>query len=189
VLVVDGAQAAAHLRIDVKELECDFYAVSGHKVYGPSGIGVLWGRAELLASMEPHGGEVGTPNIEGAIGLGAAVRYLEALDPAARVAHERALLDHAVSTLEHIPGLQIVGTPRVGLLSFALEDIPAHDVATFLEGHGVVVRAGDHRAQPLLEQLGHSALTRVSFGIYNTRRDVDALAEALRSARDFFSVF
>ena len=210
-LVVDGAQAAAHVCIDVKELECDFYAVSGHKVYGPSGIGVLWGRAELLASMEPYqvGGdmvtevafdgasyreppyrfEAGTPNIEGAIGLGAAVRYLAGFDPTVRAAHERDLLEHAVSALEHIPGLQIVGAPRLGLLSFAFDGIHPHDLATFLDGEGIAVRAGHHCAQPLLEQLGHSALTRVSFGIYNTRRDVDALAEALRAARDFFSVF
>ncbi|WXB00259.1 SufS family cysteine desulfurase [Pendulispora brunnea] len=212
-LVVDGAQAAAHVRIDVKDLDCDFYALSGHKVYGPSGIGVLWARAELLAEMEPYqvGGdmvadvafegasyrapphrfEAGTPNIEGAIGLGAAVRYLRGLDAAAREAHERDLLEYAVSTLEEIPGVQIVGSPatRIPLLSFTVEDIHPHDLATFLDGEGIAVRAGHHCAQPLLEQLGHSALTRVSFGIYNTHADVDALAEALRGARDFFSVF
>ncbi|WP_394832595.1 SufS family cysteine desulfurase [Pendulispora rubella] len=213
VLVVDGAQAAPHVRIDVKELDCDFYAVSGHKLYGPSGIGVLWGRAALLADMEPYqvGGdmvaevafdgasyrppphrfEAGTPNIEGAIGLGAAVRYLRGLDAAAREAHERDLLEYAVSTLEQIPGLEIAGSPstRIPLLAFAIEDVHPHDLATFLDGEGIAVRAGHHCAQPLLEQLGHTALTRVSFGIYNTHRDIDALAEALRGARDFFSVF
>ncbi len=209
-LLVDGAQAAPHLPIDVQALECDFYALSGHKLYGPSGIGVLWARRELLAAMPPYqvGGdmvaavaarqatyreppyrfEAGTPNIEGAVGLGAAVRYLMSLDAAARQAHERDLIVYATHALSSVPGLRIIGRParRVALICFWLDGIHPHDLATFLDGEGIAVRAGHHCAEPLLDRLGYPALTRVSFGLYSSRPDIDALVAALHKAREFF---
>lgn len=209
-LVVDGAQAAPHLPIDVQALECDFYALSGHKLYGPSGIGALWARRELLAAMPPYqvGGdmawevnhsratfrepphrfEAGTPNIEGAIGLGAAVRYLSHFGASARQAHEQELLAHATSALREVAGLQLIGSAaqRVALLSFWLDGIHPHDLATFLDGEGIAVRAGHHCAQPLLDRLGYPALTRVSFGVYSNHQDIDALVAALHKARAFF---
>jgi cysteine desulfurase / selenocysteine lyase len=210
VVVVDGAQAAPHLRVDVQALGCDFYALSGHKLYGPSGVGVLWGRRELLAAMPPYqvgGGmveavfdddvayreaphrfEAGTQNLEGALGLAAAMGYLEALGWESIAAHERALIAHAEEALGAVPGLRLLGRPgvRVPLFSFELDGVHAHDVATFLDAEGVAVRAGQHCAQPLFARLQVAAACRASFGVYTDRSDIDALAAALRGARGFF---
>jgi cysteine desulfurase / selenocysteine lyase len=202
-VMVDGAQAAAHLPIDVQALGCDFYALSGHKVFGPTGIGVLYGRAERLAAMPPFMGggemvrsvsyagpsyapppqrfEAGTPNIEGAVGLGAALAYLGALDRAAVAAHEQELLRHATAGIGARPGVRIVGrAPRKApIVSFVVEGVHPHDVATVLDQHGVAVRAGHHCAQPLLERLGVGTTVRASMALYNTTADVDALCAGL----------
>ncbi|HEY9421473.1 MAG TPA: cysteine desulfurase [Thermoanaerobaculia bacterium] len=210
VSVVDGAQAAPHLAVDVQALGCDFYTFSGHKVYGPSGIGALWGRAELLDAMPPwqggggmvrtvtfekttyappsHRFEAGTPFIEGAIGLAAALDYLTALGLPAVAAWENELLALATERLGEIPGLRIVGTARnkAAVVSFALEGIHPHDVGTILDQEGIAVRAGHHCAQPVMTRFGVPATTRASFGLYNTVEEVEALAAALRKARELF---
>jgi cysteine desulfurase / selenocysteine lyase len=210
-LVVDGAQAAPHLTVDVAMLGCDFYAFSGHKVYGPSGIGALYGRAELLAAMSPWQGgggmieqvrfegttyapppqrfEAGTPNIEGAIGLAAALDYLTTLGLNAVAVWEGRLLQWAAERLSAIPGVQLVGSPpeRAGLLSFLVEGVHPHDVGTVLDGLGIAVRAGHHCAQPLMEVLEVPATTRASFGLYNTLDEVDALATAVERVREVFA--
>lgn len=211
VVVVDGAQGVPHLTVDVRELGCDFYAFSGHKVYGPSGIGVLWGKAELLAEMPPwqggggmirtvtfekttyapppHRFEAGTPAIEAAIGLGAALEYVSALGLPAVAAWEGALLARATELLEEIPGLRIVGTAphKAAVLSFAVAGIHPHDLGTILDREGIAVRAGHHCAQPVMERFGVPATTRASFGLYNTLADVQALAAGVRRAVELFS--
>jgi cysteine desulfurase/selenocysteine lyase len=210
VVVVDGAQAAPHLPIDVQALGCDFYAFSGHKVYGPSGIGALWGRAELLAEMPPwqggggmirtvnfgkvtyapppHRFEAGTPFIEGAIGLAAALEYVEALGRHAVAAWEAELLALATERLAEIPGLTIIGTARekAAVLSFSMEGIHPHDVGTVLDREGIAVRAGHHCAQPVMDRFGVPATTRASFALYNTAAEVETLAAALHRARELF---
>src|SRR5262249_25591311 len=202
-VLVDGAQAAAHLPIDVQALGCDFYALSGHKVFGPTGIGVLYGRAERLAAVPPFlgGGEMvravsyagatyarppqrfeaGTPNIEGAVGLGAALTYLGGLDRAAAAAHEQALLRHATERIGALPGVRVVGRARrkAPIVSFVVDGVHPHDVGTVLDQHGIAVRAGHHCAQPLLERLGAPATVRASMALYNTTEDVDALCAGL----------
>jgi len=207
VVVVDGAQAVAHLPVDVRALDCDFYAFSGHKVYGPTGIGVLYGRAALLAAMPPWQGggemvrsvtwdeavyddppyrfEAGTPPIAGAVGLAAAIDYLAGFDRAAVGAHECDLVRYAETALAAVPGLRFVGTApdKIGGHSFVLAGLHAHDVATVLDGEGVAVRAGHHCAQPILRQLGVAATVRASFALYNTRDDVDRLVAGLAAAR------
>ncbi len=207
VVVVDGAQAVAHVPIDVQALDCDFYAFSGHKLYGPTGIGVLYGRAALLAAMPPWQGggemvrsvtwddavydeppyrfEAGTPPIAGAVGLAAAIDYLTRLDRAAVGAHERDLMRYAATVLAAVPGLRFIGTApdKIGGHAFVLAGLHAHDVATVLDGEGVAVRAGHHCAQPILRQLGVAATVRASFGLYNTRDDVDRLVAGLAAAR------
>ncbi len=207
IVVVDGAQAVAHVPVDVRALACDFYAFSGHKVYGPTGIGVLYGRADLLAAMPPwqtggemvrsvtwddavfeappHRFEAGTPPIADAVGLAAALAYLTALDRDAIAAHEHDLLDYAASALADVPGLRFVGTApeKIGGHSFVLAGLHAHDVATVLDGEGIAVRAGHHCAQPILRQLGVAATVRASFALYNTRADVDRLIEGLGRVR------
>ena len=204
--VVDGAQAMPHLDVDVQALDCDFYAFSGHKMYAPTGIGALVGREELLQAMPPWqtGGEMidhvrieattyaqlpfkfeaGTPNIAGAIGLAAAIDYLEALDFAAVRAHEADLLAYATASLNQIDGLHMVGTAaRKGpVLSFLAEGAHPHDVGALLDQQGVAVRAGHHCAMPLMERLGVAGTVRASFGLYNSRADVDALVAAVRKA-------
>ena len=206
VTVVDGAQAMPHLDVDVQALDCDFYAFSGHKMYAPTGIGALVGREELLQAMPPWqtGGEMidhvrieattyaqlpfkfeaGTPNIAGAIGLAAAIDYLEALDFAAVRAHEADLLAYATASLNQIDGLRVVGTAaRKGpVLSFLAEGAHPHDVGALLDQQGVAVRAGHHCAMPLMERLGVAGTVRASFGLYNSRADVDALVAAVRKA-------
>ena len=210
VVVVDGAQAVPHGEIDVQALGCDFYAFSGHKVYGPSGIGVLWGRRELLDAMPPwqggggmvrtvsfeqttyapppHRFEAGTPFIEGAAGLAAAIDYLTALGLPAVAAWEEELLALATGRLLEIPGLRLVGTARrkAAVLSFTMAGIHPHDLGTILDGEGVAIRAGHHCAQPVMRRFGVPATARASFGLYNTPEEVEALAAALLRARELF---
>jgi cysteine desulfurase/selenocysteine lyase len=209
-VLVDGAQAAAHRRLDVAELGCDFYVVSGHKMFAPTGIGALWGRWDLLAGMPPYQGggamirsvsfagttfaepparfEAGTPHIAGAIGLGAAVDWLAGIDLAAAERHEAALLAEATHRLGALPGVRILGTAadKVGVLSFVVAGVHPHDVGTVLASEGVAVRAGHHCAQPLMERLGVPATTRASFALYNDRRDVDALVRGVERVLELF---
>jgi len=206
-VLVDGAQAVAHAAIDVQALGCDFYAFSGHKVYGPTGIGVLYGTSALLASMPPYqaGGdmirtvtfertvyddpparfEAGTPHIAGAIGLAAAIDYLTGIgfDPIASYEHE--LLTYATAALSRAGGVRIIGTApdKAAVLSFVLEGVHPHDVATILDREGVAVRSGHHCCQPLMDRLGVPATTRASLALYNTHDDIDALAAALQTVR------
>jgi cysteine desulfurase/selenocysteine lyase len=210
-VLVDGAQAAPHLRIDVRELDCDFYAFSGHKAFGPTGVGVLWGRAELLDAMPPwqgggdmilsvafektlyreipHKFEAGTPDIAGVVGLGAALEWVSGFEPEAVAAHERELLERATAGLAGVPGLRLVGEPRerAGVVSFVFDDVHPHDVGTILDHEGVAVRTGHHCAQPLMERFGVPATVRASFALYNTREDVDALLAALARVREVFA--
>jgi cysteine desulfurase/selenocysteine lyase len=210
-LLVDGAQAVARIAVDVRELGCDFYAFSGHKLYGPTGIGALWGRAELLEAMPPwqgggemiesvtfektsyaripHKFEAGTPHIAGGAGLAAAIGYLESAGVERVGAHEDALLAHATEAVRGVPGLRLVGTApaRVGVLGFVIEGIHAHDVGTILDREGVAVRAGHHCAQPVMQRFGVPATVRASFGIYNSREDVDALVRGLRTVVEVFA--
>jgi cysteine desulfurase/selenocysteine lyase len=209
-VLVDGCQAAPRLPVDVQALGCDFYAFSGHKTYGPTGIGVLYGRRELLAAMPPwqgggemilsvtfekteyqeppHRFEAGTPDISGAIGLGTALDFIEGLGRANILEHEEALTGYGVDRLSRISGLRLVeaGQRRLGILSFDLDGIHPHDVATVLDRHHVAVRAGHHCAQPLLDKLGLHATTRASLGVYNDEADIDALAAAIEAAKDMF---
>jgi cysteine desulfurase/selenocysteine lyase len=209
-VLVDGAQAAPHLPIDVGSLGCDFYGITGHKLFGPTGIGVLWGRLPLLEAMPPYQGggemiesvsfekttfappphrfEAGTPHIAGAIGLGAAVDYVSGLGLPRIGAWEHALLERATAALSEIPGLRIIGTaPRkAAVLSFVLDGVHPHDLGTVLDREGVAVRAGHHCAQPLMERFGVPATTRASFSLYNTPEEVDALARAVAGAKELF---
>jgi cysteine desulfurase/selenocysteine lyase len=202
-VLIDGAQAAPHLRVDVEALDCDFYAFSGHKVYGPTGIGILYGKEALLEAMPPYQGggdmidrvtfekttwnelpykfEAGTPDIAGVIGLGAAIDFLLGLDRDAVEEHERDVLAYATAGLAEVPGLRIVGTARekVAVASFVMEGLHPSDIGTLLDTEGVAVRTGHHCTQPLMDALGLPATARASFGIYNTRQDVDALVRAL----------
>ena len=209
-VLVDGAQAAAHIRLDVQALDCDFYAFSGHKLYAPNGIGVLYGKAAWLDQMPPYqsGGdmirtvtfekttfnelpwkfEAGTPNIAGAIGLGAALDYLDGIGLENAAAWEQQLLAYATTCLAAVPGLRLIGTARekAAVLSFVLEGVHPHDVATILDRQGVAVRAGHVCAQPVMERFGVPAITRASFAFYNTREEVDALVAALHKVREIF---
>jgi len=210
VLVVDGAQAVPHIRVDVQALGCDFYAASAHKMYGPNGIGVLWGRRELLEAMPPWQGgggmievvsfdkttfappparfEAGTPPITQAVGFAAAIDYLGQLGWPAIERHERTLVAEATRRLEAVPGVRLIGTPghRVGVVSFVVDDIHPHDVGTVLDLKGVAVRASHHCAQPLMRRFGVSGTVRASFGVYNTLEELDALIEGLHEARKVF---
>jgi len=210
-VLVDGAQGMPHLGFDVAASGADFYAFSGHKMYGPTGIGVLWGRRALLEEMPPWQGggdmilsvtfdktvynalpyklEAGTPHISGAIGLGAAVDWMQATGVEAIAAHERALVAYAVEALAAVPDLRFFGTPRerAGAISFLLGEVHPHDLATILDRHGVAVRAGHHCAQPLMRRFGVAATARASFAAYNTTADVDALVRALHAAREVFA--
>ena len=209
-VLVDGAQAVAHLRVDVGELGCDFYAVSAHKAFGPTGVGALYGRRDLLAAMPPYQGgggmirsvsfagttfappparfEAGTPNIAGVIGFGAAVDWLAELDLAGAAAHEAALLADAVARLSELPGLSVVGAPgrRVGVLSFVVDGAHPHDVGTVLAAEGVAVRAGHHCAEPLMRRFGVPATTRASFACYNVEEEVEALVRGVHKVREIF---
>ncbi len=213
IVVADGAQAAPKLAVDVSELGIDFYAMTGHKAYAPTGIGALWGKLELLREMDPFLGggsmirkvtasgttwadvparfEAGTPAIAQAIGLAAALRWLDGIGMEHATTHEREITAYAIERLSEVPDLTIFGPPpspeRVGPVSFELDGVHAHDVAEILDRHGVAVRAGHHCAQPLMERLGVSATARASFGIYTTHEEIDRLVEGLEDARRIFS--
>jgi cysteine desulfurase / selenocysteine lyase len=210
-VLFDGAQAVVHRRVDVQALDCDFYAWTGHKLYGPTGIGVLWGRRELLDRMPPflgggemissvsyekstwaevpHKFEAGTPPILEGIGLKAAIDYVQAVGYDAIAAREHALVDHALARLDAVPGLTILGRAqdRGGVVAFALDKAHAHDVATLLDRQGIAVRAGHHCAEPLMHRFGLESTARASFGIYTTHEEIDALADALVRVREFFT--
>ncbi len=209
-VLVDGAQAAPHMPIDVQELDADFYALSGHKMFGPTGIGVLYGKAKLLDAMPPYQGggemirsvtfekttyaplpakfEAGTPHIAGAIGLGAAVDYLRGLSWEWIQHHEHDLLEYATEQLRFIPGLRIVGTAarKAAVISFVLEGVHAHDIGTILDQSGIAIRTGHHCTQPVMDRLGIPATARASFAFYNTREEVDALVRGVQEVRAVF---
>ncbi len=209
--LIDGAQAVPHMAVDVQELGCDFYAFSGHKLFGPTGIGVLYGREALLERMPPWQGggdmilavsfegttynslpykfEAGTPNISGAIGLGAAIDYLRSLDLRGAQAHEHSLLDHATRALSGIDELRIIGTAadKASLISFVVEGVHPHDLGTILDGDGIAIRTGHHCAMPVMEFFKVPATARASFAFYNTFEEVDRLAAAVARARAIFA--
>jgi cysteine desulfurase / selenocysteine lyase len=211
-VLIDGAQAIPHLHVDVRELDCDFYAFSGHKVFGPTGIGVLYGRESLLEQMPPYQGggdmirsvtfektiynelpykfEAGTPHIAGAIGLGAALDYVSRVGLVRAAAHERELLDYGTALLGSVPGLRLIGTARekVGVLSFVLDGVHPHDVGTVLDRDGIAVRTGHHCAQPVMERFGVPATTRASLALYNSKSELDALAHGIRRVQKLFAV-
>lgn len=208
--LIDGAQAVPHQRVDVQALGCDFYAFSGHKLYAPTGIGVLWARESVLATLPPWQGggdmiltvsfekttyndlpyrfEAGTPNIAGAVGLAAAIDYVETLGLERIAAHEQALLKDATDALREIPGLQILGeaTHKASVISFVVEGIHPHDLGTLLDAEGVAVRTGHHCAMPVMEFFRVPATARASFGCYSNREDIDQLVAALRRAQELF---
>jgi cysteine desulfurase/selenocysteine lyase len=209
-VLVDGSQGAVHLDVDVQDIDCDFYVFTGHKVYGPSGIGILYGKSEHLAAMPPYQGggemiesvtedgvvygkpphrfEAGTPPIVQSVGLAAALDYMMGIGKQTIAAHEADLRDYAMERLGAMNSVQIFGraADKGAIVSFAVEGAHAHDVATILDRSGVAVRAGTHCAEPLLARYGVTSTCRASFGIYNTREEVDALAEALIKAQSFF---
>jgi cysteine desulfurase/selenocysteine lyase len=208
--LVDGSQAVVHRQVDVQAIGADFYVFTGHKLYGPTGIGVLWARKALLDSMPPfmgggdmissvsfarstwaegpHKFEAGTPAILETIGLGAAIDYVNAIGFDAIAAHEAALTDHAMARLAAIDGLQVVGRAqdRGGVISFTMEGAHAHDIATLLDRNGIAVRAGQHCAEPLIRRLGLTSTARASFGVYTTHEEIDFLADTLVRVRSFF---
>ncbi len=209
-VLVDGAQGAPHMPIDVQDLDCDFYCLSGHKMFGPMGIGLLYGRAELLEAMSPYQGggdmirhvsfegttfapipnkfEAGTPNVGGVVGLGAAIDYLQGIGWYAMLDYERGLLEYATATLESVEGVRLIGTAdhKVGVVSFLFEGVHAHDVGTIVDQQGVAIRTGHHCAQPIMSFYGVDSTARASFAMYNTRDEVDKLAVALGAVREVF---
>ena len=209
-VLVDGSQSAQHMTVDVQDMDADFYAFTGHKIYGPTGIGVLYGKSERLNALPPYQGggemiasvtfeksefkdaphrfEAGTPAIVEAIGLGAAIDYVESLGRDNIAAHESGILAYATQRLGEVPGLTVIGRARdkASIVSFVMESAHAHDIGTIVDRAGVAVRTGHHCAQPLLQRLGLNATARASFGIYNTREDVDALVEALGAVTEIF---
>jgi len=211
VVVVDGAQAAPHTRVDVQGLGCDFYACSGHKMFGPTGVGLLWGRTELLEAMPPWQGggdmihtvsfagttfaplpakfEAGTPAVAEVIGLGAAIGYLQGIGFEAIGAWERELLARATELVQAVPGVTLVGTARekAGVLSFTLDGVHPHDLGTILDADGIAIRAGHHCAQPVMDRFGVHATARASFAFYNTFDEIDALVRGLHRAREVFA--
>ncbi|MFW6050078.1 MAG: SufS family cysteine desulfurase [Myxococcota bacterium] len=209
-VLLDGAQAVPHRSVDVQALGCDFYAFSAHKLYGPTGAGVLYGRRELLEAMPPYQGggdmirsvtfektefaglpakfEAGTPHIAGVVGMGAAIDYVTNLGLDALEAHERDLLAYGTEALESIPGLRLIGTAeeKVGVLSFVMDGAHPHDIGTIVDVEGVAIRTGHHCAQPVMDRYGVPATARASLGLYNTRADIDALVRALGKVRELF---
>ena len=209
-VLVDGAQGAAHLPVDVSELGCDFYVVSGHKLYGPTGVGALYARREILELMTPYqtGGdmirsvtfekttyndlpyrfEAGTPNIAGVVGFGAALEYMAAAGWPALMRHEQELLGYGTELLQSIDGVRLVGTAehKIGVLSFVVDGIHPHDLGTIADSVGVAIRTGHHCTQPLMERFGVPATARASLGLYNTAQDLEALAHAVRTAQEMF---
>ena len=210
-VLLDGAQAVPHMRVDVRSLDCDFYVFSGHKLFGPTGIGVLYGKAEMLDSMSPYQGggemiksvtfektiyadlpykfEAGTPNIAGAIGLGEAIDYVEALGFDRIMAHEQELLDYGTRALSSIEGVQIIGTAahKSGILSFIMDGVHPHDIGTILDAEGIAVRTGHHCAQPVMERFQIPATARASMAMYNTKEDIDALVLGIDRVIEVFS--
>ncbi len=210
-VLVDGAQAVPHLKVDVQALDCDFYAFSAHKLFGPTGVGVLYGKAKWLEKMPPYEGggsmirlvtfekthyaeipqkfEAGTPHIAGGIGLGAAIDYLAALDWDAVVAHEHELLTYATERLDATTGVRIIGRAKekAGVLSFVVDGVHPHDVGTILDREGVAIRAGHHCAMPIMQRYGVPATARASFAFYNTKAEVDALARAIQRVKEVFA--
>jgi cysteine desulfurase/selenocysteine lyase len=210
-VLLDGAQAVQHLRVDVQALDCDFYAFSGHKMYGPTGIGVLYGKERWLESMPPYQGggdmitsvtfektiyaklphkfEAGTPDIAGVIGLGAAVDYLESLGVDRIAEHEHALLEYGTKVLQAVPGVRIIGTApgKTSVLSFTLEGVHPHDVGTILDQEGIAIRTGHHCAQPVMDFFRIPATARASLALYNTREELDTLAAGLRRVAEVFN--
>jgi len=209
-VVVDGAQAVPHMKVDVRELGCDFYAFSGHKVFGPTGIGVLYGKERLLAVMPPFQGggdmissvtfektfynvlpykfEAGTPNIAGVYGLGAALDYVNEVGLANITSYEHALLSYATEAISQIPGVRVIGTARekAGVISFVLEGVHAHDVGTILDREGIAVRTGHHCAQPVMDRFGVPATVRASLAFYNTKQEINALAAGIQRVKALF---
>jgi len=210
-VLIDGAQAVPHLKVDVQALDCDFYAFSGHKIYGPTGIGVLCGKAALLDAMPPYQGggdmiasvtfektlfnklpfkfEAGTPDISGAIGLGAAIRYVEGIGMEKIAAHEHKLLAYVTEKISAIPGVSLVGTAKekAGVLSFIMEGIHPHDIGTVLDQEGVAIRTGHHCSQPVMQRFDIPATARASFALYNTREEIDALVAGIEKVREVFA--
>jgi cysteine desulfurase/selenocysteine lyase len=210
-VLIDGAQAVPHMQVDVRDLDCDFYAFSGHKMCGPTGIGILYGKAARLEAMQPFEGggdmilsvtfakttynviphkfEAGTPPIAAAIGLGATVEYLESVGMEQIAAHERALLEHATAKIAALKGVRIIGTAKhkAGVLSFTVDGVHPHDVGTILNEEGVAVRTGHHCAQPVMQRYGVPATARASFYLYNTFEEVDQLVEGIRRVQQIFS--
>ena len=210
-VLIDGAQGIMHSRVDVQDLDVDFYGFTGHKLYGPSGIGVLYGKRDILNSMPPYEGggdmidrvtfekttyretparfEAGTPAIVEAAGLAAAVEYVESIGIERIAAHEQSLLDYATARLSAIEGLRIYGEAedKAGVVSFTIEGVHPHDISTIIDSHGVAVRAGHHCAQPLMDRFDLAATARASLGMYNNKSDIDQLVEALEFAKDIFS--
>ena len=210
-VVVDGAQAAPHLRIDVQDLDCDFYAISGHKRYGPTGIGVLYGKMAFLEAMPPYQGggdmissvtfekttynrvphkfEAGTPDMSGAVGLHAAIDYLNGLGMENIAAYEHDLLAYATRKLSAIPGVRLIGTAKdkASVLSFVIEGVHPHDIGTILDQEGIAIRTGHHCAQPVMERFGIDATARASLGLYNTREEIDALVRGIQKVKEVFA--
>ena len=210
-VLIDGAQAAAHMKIDLRALDCDFYVFSGHKVYAPTGIGILYGKAELLEAMPPYQGggdmissvtfektlynrvphkfEAGTPHVSGAIGLGAALDYVNRIGIERIARHEKQVLAYGTRRLQEIPGLRLIGTAqeKEGILSFVLENIHPHDIGTVLDQEGIAIRTGHHCAQPLMDRFGVPATARASLALYNTMEEMDALANGLQKVREVFA--
>jgi cysteine desulfurase/selenocysteine lyase len=209
-VLLDGAQAVPHLPVDVRELDCDFYVFSGHKLFGPTGIGVLYGKTELLDAMPPYQGggdmirtvtfektlynvlpykfEAGTPHIEGVIGLGAAIDYVRTLGLETVAAYEHDLLAYGTAALKQIPGVRLIGTARekAGVLSFTLEGVHPHDLGTILDQDGIAIRTGHHCAQPVMDRFGVPATARASLALYNTHEELDALVEGLYKVKEMF---
>lgn len=207
-VLVDGAQAVPHMRVDVQDLGCDFYAFSAHKMFGPTGVGILYGREELLEAMPPYQGggdmiksvtfektlyndlpfkfEAGTPNIAGGIGLGAAIDYVLGMDMNSVMAYEHELLHYATQKLLEVPGLRIIGTAKekAGVISFVLEGVHPHDIGTILDYEGIAIRTGHHCAQPVMQRFGIPATARASFAFYNTKDEVDVLVRAVRKVKE-----
>jgi cysteine desulfurase/selenocysteine lyase len=210
-VLLDGAQGVPHMAIDVQELDCDFYAFSGHKMFGPTGVGVLYGREALLDAMPPYQGggdmilevsfngttynelpykfEAGTPNISGVVGLGAAVDYLQSIGMHAIARHEQALLAYLMSELQKVPGIRLIGTApdKASVQSFMLDDIHPHDLGTILDHQGIAIRTGHHCAMPVMQHFSVPGTARASLALYNNRDDIDRLVAALHQAKEIFS--
>jgi len=207
-VLIDGAQAVPHMKVDVQDLDADFYVFSAHKMFGPTGVGILYGKSKYLEAMPPYQGggdmiksvsfektiyadppqkfEAGTPNIGGGIGLGAAIEYLHQLDMSSFVAHDQMLLKYATEKVSAIPGVQIIGTARekAGVLSFVLEGIHPHDIGTILDADGIAIRTGHHCAQPVMKRFNLPATARASFAFYNTKEEIDALVKGIYRVKE-----